>query len=197
MSYARRRSLPRRGASWCRPREGGACRAEACRGAVRAKAGTIPGMKSRIQAVVVPAEPTEFRDEVRRMFQELDRSTGDEGLTGECVPPVDVFETDETVEITMDLPGVGAEAIRIAAKGQTILIAGHKVPRRIRPESSFHLVERGYGRFARAVRLAGACDTSRASAMMSNGELRISIPRIADRRGRAIRIPISSGSASA
>jgi HSP20 family protein len=154
-------------------------------------------MRSRIQAVVLPSEPTEFRDEVRRIFQELGRSTGGEMLTGECAPALDVFETDESVDITMDLPGVTPDAVRVVARGQTILIAGHKTPRRTRPESSFHLVERGYGRFARAIRVSTPCDTSRASATLVNGELRVTIPRLAERRGRPIRIAIAGETASA
>ena len=62
--------------------------------------------------------------------------------------------------------------------------------RRARRESSFHLVERGYGRFARGVRLGRACDTSKARATLANGALRVSIPKIADRRNRAIPIAI-------
>lgn len=150
-------------------------------------------MQPRIQAVV-PAEPTEFREEVRRMFQELDRTAGDDALTGECVPSLDVLETDDAIEVAMDLPGVDAAAVRIAAKGHTILVAGLKAPRRTRGDATFHLVERGYGRFVRAIRLSSACDTSRARATFINGELRISIPRLAERRGRTIRIPISGGS---
>ena len=75
--------------------------------------------------MVLPSEPTEFRDEVRRIFQELDRSA-DEALTGECAPALDVFETDEAVEIVVDLPAVSAASVRIVARGQTVLIAGHK-----------------------------------------------------------------------
>ena len=59
---------------------------------------------------------------------------------------------------------MSAAAVRIVAKNQTVLIVGHKSPRRTRQEATFHLVERGYGRFARAVRLSAACDTSRATA---------------------------------
>ena len=140
--------------------------------------------------MVLPAEPTEFRDDVRRIFRELDRS--DEApVTGECAPALDVFETDESVEISVDLPGVPFDAVRVVAKGTTILVAGHKRPRRTRPESTFHLVERGYGRFARAVRVSAACDTSRARATMTGGELRISIPRVVDRRGHTIPIAIA------
>jgi len=147
-------------------------------------------MRSRIQAVVLPPEPGEFRDEVRRIFQELERVPGEEGLAGECAPALDVFETDEAVEIAVDLPGVSPESVRLVARGQTLLIAGNKAPRRTRSDASFHLVERGYGRFARVVRLSASCDTNRARASMSNGELRISVPRMAERRGRSIRITI-------
>jgi HSP20 family protein len=146
-------------------------------------------MRSRIQAVVLPSEAGEFADDLRRIFSELGRSLGEQ-LTGECSPAIDVFETDETIEITADLPGVDDDALRIVAKGQTILIVGLKRPRRTRGDSSFHLVERGYGRFARAVRLTSACDTARARARIVDGELRLSLPKIVDRRNTAIRIPI-------
>lgn len=147
--------------------------------------------------MVLPSEPSEFREELRRIFQELDQSAGDDSLTGECAPPLDVLESDDAVEIAMDLPGVAHAAVRVVAVGSTVLIAGHKAPRRPRTESSFHLVERGYGRFARTIRLATPCDTSRATATLANGELRITIPRMTERRGRSIRIDISGESPSA
>jgi HSP20 family protein len=86
---------------------------------------------------------------------------------------------------------VDPAAVRIVCKGDSVLIAGEKAPRRARAESTFHLVERGYGRFARAVRLTRSCDTSKATATLQNGELHISLPKIADRRGKAVSIPIT------
>lgn len=125
------------------------------------------------------------------MFQELERAADDDTLSGECAPALDIRETDESIDITLDLPGVDAGSVRISARGHTVLVVGHKLPRRTRPDASFHLVERGYGRFARTARLSVPCDTSRAHASLVNGELRISVPRIAERRARAIRISIS------
>jgi len=154
-------------------------------------------MRSRLQTGTLTTEAAEFRDELRRIFLELDQFTGETAQSGECSPPLDVFETDQSVDIVMDLPGVSAEAVRVVARGQTVLIAGQKASRRVRSESSFHLVERGYGRFARAVRLTSACDTGRASASLSHGELRISIPRVADRRGRTIRIAVGGDTQTA
>jgi len=53
-------------------------------------------------------------------------------------------------------------------------------------------VEREFGRFARAVRLTGAFDVGQARASLSAGELTIVLPRLAERRGQAHAIPITS-----
>jgi HSP20 family protein len=148
-------------------------------------------MRPRIHAIAFPSEIGDFTAEVRQVFLELGRAFGSESLAGECAPPLDVFETDDALEITVDLPGIDPAAVRVIGKGDSVLIAGEKSARRARRESSFHLVERGYGRFARVVRLGRPCDTSKARATLVNGELRISVPKIADRRGRAIQITIT------
>jgi HSP20 family protein len=149
-------------------------------------------MRQRIHAIALSSEIGDFADEVRRVFLELGRVFGAESLAGECSPPVDVYETDDSVDITVDLPGVDPAAVRIVCKGDSVLIAGEKAPRRARSEATFHLVERGYGRFARVIRLARSCDTSKARASLGNGELHISVPKIADRRGKAVQITIGA-----
>src|SRR6185369_5895413 len=148
-------------------------------------------MRPRIHTIAIPSELGDFAEEARQVFLELGRTFGSESLAGECSPPLDVFETDDQLEITMDLAGVDPTAVRVISKGDGILIAGEKAARRARRESSFHLVERGYGRFARVVRLGRACDPSKARVTLRNGELRISIPKIAERRGEAIAIAIT------
>jgi HSP20 family protein len=151
------------------------------------------GVRSRIHAVVLPSEGAEFSsfaDEVRRIFMELGRSYGAESLAGECSPPLDVYETDDAIHVAVDLPGVAPAAVRVLAKGNALLIAGEKAPRRGGGDSSFHLVERGFGRFARAVRLAATCDTSRATAVIERGELRVVVPKVPERRGRAMLVPV-------
>jgi HSP20 family protein len=140
--------------------------------------------------VVLPSEVGDFADEIRRIYLELGRAFGAESLAGECAPAIDVFETDDSMEIAVDLPGVEASSVRVIMKADMVLVAGEKSPRRGRGESSFHLVERGFGRFARTVRLGHPCDPAKARATIGRGELRISIPKIADRRGRSITIVV-------
>jgi HSP20 family protein len=149
-------------------------------------------MRPRVHAIAVPSEIGAFADEVRQVFLELGRVFGPESLAGECSPPIDVYETDETIEISVDLPGVEASVVRVMRKGDAVLVAGEKPPRRVQGEATFHLVERGYGRFARAVRITRACDMSRASAAFVRGELRVSVPKIPDRRGATAPIAITT-----
>jgi HSP20 family protein len=139
----------------------------------------------------IPTEVADFGDEIRRLFLDLGRTFGVDSFAGQCSPPLDMYEHDDAIEIVVDLPGVDRTAVRVLAKGDTILIAGDKAARRPRPESSFHLVERDFGRFARAVRLGCSCDTSKAHAHFTEGELHITVPKLTERRGRAVPITIS------
>lgn len=150
-------------------------------------------MRSRIHAVVLNPDAGDFTDEIRQAFLELGRTFGPDALVGECLPPLDVFETDDAVEVTVDLPGVDPDAVRVLIKHDAVLVVGEKASRRARADSSFHLVERGFGRFARIVRLGLACDAARARATMASGELRVRIPKLADRRGHAFRVPVEQG----
>ena len=132
-------------------------------------------------------------DELRRLFDLLDGEAQSRGSAGECSPPVDVIETPAAIEIAVDLPGVNTDAVQVAFARNTVLVAGTKEPRACHhTDATFHLAERTFGRFARVIRLAGALDAGRARAALSAGELRIVIPRIEERRGGEISIPIET-----
>jgi HSP20 family protein len=117
-------------------------------------------------------------------------------VAGECMPVVDVFETERAIEIVVDLPGVKADSVRILFKAGVVLIVGEKERPDLskRAPASFHLVERDFGRFARAVRVNAAIDGSQARAKLLSGELRIVLPRLKERRGGGMLVPIESPS---
>src|SRR4249920_3173407 len=123
----------------------------------------MSAMRSRLPGTL-PSDVAEFGEEIRQVFLEIGRTFGADALAGQCSPALDVYERDDALEIVADLPGVDPACVRVVAKGDAILIVGEKAARRARPESSFHLVERDFGRFARAIRLGYPCDTSAAHA---------------------------------
>lgn len=133
----------------------------------------------------------DLADDARRLLTELDRDVpGASTLTAECRPPLDVLETATALEIVVDVPGVRAESLRVAIRRSTLLIVGAKLSPPADFDVRYHLAERSYGRFARAVRLAGAIDATRARATAAGGELRVVLPRLDDRRGSVFMIPV-------
>jgi len=150
-----------------------------------------------LHRLLLASESRELGDDIARLFDDISRSVGRRLAAGETTPAVDVIETEEAVEIDVDLPGVQADEVRVLVKNGVVIVAGEKLARDAahRTEGSFHLVERGFGRFARAVRLTGAFDGGRTRATLADGELRIVVPKIAERRGRAIQVAIEGGGA--
>jgi HSP20 family protein len=110
----------------------------------------------------------------------------------------DIFETDRAIEIVLDLPGVSVDSCRIMIKAGVVLVVGEK--ERSDPAggpASFHLVERDFGRFARAVRVHAAIDATKAQARLKDGELRIILPKQPERRGREILVAIDTDATTA
>jgi HSP20 family protein len=139
-------------------------------------------------AVDVMRGDVEYEVELRQFFD----GEGSSYAAGECAPNMDVLETASGIEILMDLPGVVRGDVRILISQGTLVVAGRKLPGRCaHQEAAFHLAERGFGRFVRVVRLAGAVDAGRAVATLAAGLLRIALPRIEERRGRDMRIQIT------
>jgi HSP20 family protein len=140
------------------------------------------------------AETRELSGDLQELFDDIDAALPPEQrvYSGECRPALDVVETHNGVEVIVDVAGVPAQALRILFRGDTLLIAGEKAPGPVAAQPTFHLIEREFGRFARGVRLTGAFDVARASASLNSGELTIVLPPLADRRGRAHAIPLTT-----
>ncbi len=134
--------------------------------------------------------------DVRRLFEDLTKQRPERRhqITGECLPLLDVFETRDELDLLLDLPGVALSSIRVLVKAGVVIIAGEKdrVEAGARGTISHHLVERDFGRFARAVRIHVAIDAARATATLVNGELRVRLPKLEERRGQGIMVPITA-----
>ncbi len=132
----------------------------------------------------VYVERRELPDDLRRLLE-----AG--GTAVEFTPPIDVVETDTAIQILLDLPGIDSRHVEIVFSGNVLLIAGTKAPAACdQADAAFHIAERAFGRFARAIELDGAFDAGKATATLKNGELRVVLPRVHERRGSRIRIPV-------
>ena len=141
----------------------------------------------------LPGDATDLADDIRELFEDLSHRDGgsQDTYSGDCHPSLDVRETEQAVEVTVDVAGVPAHAIRVLFRSGVLLIAGDKAGGAALETPIFHLVEREFGRFARAVRLGGAFNVQGARAALRDGELTITLPKQDERRGQAHRIPVA------
>lgn len=110
-----------------------------------------------------------------------------------CQPLSDVVEVDDTVRVLLEIPGVPAASVQVRVLGNRIEVTAEKPPDFPAGETSFLCLERIFGKFQRAFEVRGSVNLGEVSARMANGILVITIPKIADRRGRERRVPVTTG----
>jgi len=110
-----------------------------------------------------------------------------------CQPPSDVVEVDDAVRVLLEIPGIPAASVQVRVLGNRIEVTGEKTPDFPAGETSFLCLERIFGKFQRAFEVRGSVNLGGVSARMANGILVITIPKVAERRGRERRIPVTIG----
>src|SRR5919108_2288269 len=88
-----------------------------------------------------------FQDEMNRMFNEFFRGgSGEEGSWGHYTwtPPVDIYETDDALVLTADLPGVSKDEVSIEVHQNTLTLRGERKRDAAVKEDDYHRRERAY-----------------------------------------------------
>lgn len=91
---------------------------------------------------------------------------------------MDVYETDDQIVVTVELPGMRAEDVEVSVEDSTLTVGGSREVSSEVEQERYHRIERRYGAFSRAVTLPPQVDTSKVDARFSDGVLTIEIPRV-------------------
>ncbi|HEY8356908.1 MAG TPA: Hsp20/alpha crystallin family protein [Ramlibacter sp.] len=105
------------------------------------------------------------------------------------VPPVDVFETEASITLLADLPGVPKDGLTLRVDGDTLLLEATAAP--TGPDG----MELVYGEaqsaaYRRQFTLSRELDTSRIEAQLRDGVLRLTIPKAEEARPRRIEVRV-------
>ncbi len=106
-------------------------------------------------------------------------------------PAVDVLDGRKEVVVRVELPGVKAQDLHIDLGDGILHIRGYKGRLGSEPGARrFHLMERFIGAFGVAVEIPQPVDPSGVRAVLHQGVLTISFPRLDDRRHQAFAIEV-------
>jgi HSP20 family protein len=103
----------------------------------------------------------------------------------------EVKVSDDAVEVTLECPGMNEDDFSIDVAEDVLVIRGEKHVEQQRSSGRFHIMERAYGSFERALRLPVAVEQQGGQANYRRGVLHITLPRAAHARLR--RIPVKTG----
>ena len=111
----------------------------------------------------------------------------DEWFAG-LAPSVDMSETDNAVEVRMDLPGVKSDDIDIKIHGNLLTVTANRKEEKEEKGRTFHRVERHSGSFSRSLTLPTAVNESEVAAEYQDGVLAITLPKTEQSKPRKIKV---------
>lgn len=100
----------------------------------------------------------------------------------------EVEETDREFVVNIEMPGMEKKDCRITIEDNILYLFGEKHFSRESHQSTYHVMERAYGTFQRAIPLPGNVDANLAEASYKNGVLHIRLPKVAGEAGRKITV---------
>jgi HSP20 family protein len=168
------------------------------RHAMSQKEHPVPGRSASANLFQAPRGFQAIRDEIDRMFHalslpEMDWRSGPGGTSGTLGLRVDVGETDGEILVTAELPGVDEKDVEVVLEDDMLRVRAEKRSEAEDKDKTWHVVERSYGSFERAIRVPAGIDPDSVKASFANGVLTVSLPKPAEAVAARKKIPISAG----
>jgi HSP20 family protein len=102
-------------------------------------------------------------------------------------PSVDIFESESSITVLADMPGVKAEDLKIDLRESVLTLTGPVTVAASAKESAV-LREYQSGTFFRQFTLSETIDQSKIDAKLSDGVLRLELPKVAKAQPRQITV---------
>jgi HSP20 family protein len=126
-----------------------------------------------------PALPNCAKDSVRHLLQ---RSPFARFSSDTLSPKIDIAEGKDAIDVTAELPGVDAKDLDVTLANGMLTVRGEKRTERDEEDKdkNWHVVERSYGSFSRAIPLPFDPDPAKVEAKFDKGVLHIHLPKPAE-----------------
>ena len=125
--------------------------------------------------------------EIDRLFSEFAQGFGPGGAQS-IIPNIEITETDKAIEVSAEMPGLERKDVEISIEDDTLTIRGEKKVEERQKDKNVQLSERSYGVFLRVLQLPPGIDPSSVQATMSNGVLKLTIPKPAKSAPKKIEV---------
>ena len=111
------------------------------------------------------------------------------------VPALDLSETAEGYLVEAALPGVKPEDVEVTVENNVLTIKGETRQESDSKQRNFHRVERRFGSFQRTIGLPTTVKADAIQASLTNGVLRLEIPKAEEVKPRKISVNVGENKA--
>lgn len=132
---------------------------------------------------------------MNRMFEdffsgfELEPFTA--AFTGGFNPAINVSETDKSVQISAELPGLEEKDIQLSVEEDVLVLSGEKkAEQETKDEKGVYRMERSYGSFKRVIPLPAEVVVDKAEAVFKQGVLHVTLPKKPEAQTKAKKIVV-------
>lgn len=132
-----------------------------------------------------------FNDFSRALRPIVTTENGSDGLL-RLAPRVDISETETAMEVTAELPGVEDGDINVTLTNDVLSIKGEKKVEKEDKTKDYHLVERSYGLFQRAIPVPFDVDPGKVEAKFEKGILKVTLPKPPEVAAKSHKVAIES-----
>ena len=127
-----------------------------------------------------------FRKEMDQMLSNVWTNPGAGEWLMPSMPTADVSETEQAIEVRLDLPGVKPDEIEIHLDKNVLTISGERVEEQEEKGKKFHRMERHTGSFARSFVLPQSVNEDEVAAEYRDGVLNVTLPKTEEAKARKI-----------
>jgi HSP20 family protein len=131
-----------------------------------------------------------LREKMNRLFEDAVTARGEEKdmISSTWTPSVDIFETENALILTAEVPGVDENNIEIKIEDHTLSLKGDRIFEKETSEENYHRIERSYGSFYRSFTLPRNVDQEKIKAEHDNGVLRITMPKKPESKPKTVKV---------
>ena len=130
------------------------------------------------------------QDRFNRLFNDAFSRAGGERSLGvsEWTPAVDIYETDQSVVLKAELPGIDPKDVEIRVEDGTLWLKGERKFEKEVKEEGYRRIERQYGSFVRSFPLPATVDSEKATAEYKDGVLNLTLPKREEAKPKTIKV---------
>lgn len=129
--------------------------------------------------------------QINRLFDEMLLPTWRDSDKFSFAPAAELSETDEAIDLKLEIPGVDAKALEVKVTKDAVSISGERSEESKTADNGKTRSEFRYGKFQRIIALPAKVQNDRITAEYKDGILRLTLPKAEEEKNKVVKVNLS------